>query len=25
LQRRMANEFLKGRVPYVVPLNTRNF
>jgi hypothetical protein len=25
LQRRMANEFLKGRVPYVVPLNTQNF
>jgi hypothetical protein len=25
LQRRMANEFLKGRVPYVVPLNTNNF
>jgi hypothetical protein len=25
LQRRMANEFEKGRVPYVVPLNTRNF
>jgi hypothetical protein len=25
LQRRMANEFLKGRIPYVVPLNTRNF
>jgi hypothetical protein len=25
LQRRRANEFLKGRVPYVVPLNTNNF
>jgi hypothetical protein len=25
LQQRKANEFLKGRVPYVVPLNTRNF
>lgn len=25
LQRRMAHEFLKGHVPYVVPLNTRNF
>lgn len=25
LQRRTANEFLKGRVPYVVPLNTTNF
>jgi hypothetical protein len=25
LQRRMANEFQKGQVPYVVPLNTRNF
>lgn len=25
LQRRKANEFLKGRIPYVVPLNTRNF
>lgn len=25
LQRRIQNEFLKGRVPYVVPLNTNNF
>jgi hypothetical protein len=25
LQRRIQNEFLKGRVPYVVPLNTSNF
>lgn len=24
-QRRLANEFLKGNVPYVVPLNSRNF
>ena len=25
LQRRIANKFVKGRVPYVVPLDTKNF
>lgn len=25
LQRRRANEFLKGNIPYVVPLDNRNF
>jgi hypothetical protein len=25
LQRRVANKFMKGNVPYVVPLDTKNF